>query len=693
MSALPQTSLPQPLPQGSEWIDLPTAAQRSGRTVGHLSNTCRKKYAAQNLAKKQQPADGGAAIWYVRETADPAFAKVKSVEQLSAAFDSTPLTDKQRLALAARKQILDGWLDAVARAREGESKDDITDRYVATLAAAGTKCSRPTLYNYQRDFRREGMAGLVDPRWLKNKRQAAPQEDDPFFSYLRRLYLKRPPKSLQWCFDVAEQKAIEEGWNYPSFKTCQRYIARLPRQLVVWAREGKKAFEDKCEPYIERDYASLAANDWWCSDEHKFDVMVRVPGQESKFFRPRITGWEDLASRKIISWKITLHDANTDVVLETFQAAASKYGVPLHVLVDNGKPYDNEQTQGVSKHKRLRGEKINYERMDGAFVLLGLKVHHAKSYHGQSKPIERAFRTVCDRFAKTCPTYCGNKPANRPEDLQKKLNAGQAPTFDEFVARFESWLEHDYHNRGHGGDAMDDKTPNQVYRQRAATARPVLAESLRLACMSRFGPRTVGKGGVVHQGMHYGGFDAAVQKYHGQQVMVAVDRGDLSYVLVLDLDGKLIGRANKNLKLPFGAKDEDLREAHRQKKQLKKTIATYHDNRRKIGEDTHQLVQRASIRRQMAERGEQFDPKTGEVLPAQQGGPSIRIAQTPFDDQSPAIKRAFEVPLKLAVGAESQSEPERFVYSPAASADAEPAAMTSFRQLLRDGPQRQEDAP
>lgn len=696
MSACPQSS--QPLPAGTEWIDLPTAAARSGRTVGHLGNECRKKYAAAGLAKLQAPPEGGAAIWHIHETASPAFARVKSVQHLNDSFnpDALGLNDQQKAQLAARKKLMDRWLDFVKAS--DKNVREATDQFCAEYQIETGKGLCPaTLYNYQQGFRRSGLAGLVDERWVRQKKAATPKEDDPFFAYLRALYLKRPPKSLQWCFDVAEQKAIEEGWIFPSFKTCQRYIKTLPPQLVMLAREGKKAYEDKCEPYIERDYSTLNANDWWISDEHKFDVQVRVPGfnpDKPKFFRPRITGWQDAASRKILSWKITENDANTETILETFEAAAQEHGAPLHILVDNGKAYDNEQTQGITKKQRLkRFKRVNPERLDGTFVMLGIKVHHAKSYHGQSKAIERQFRTVCDRFAKTCDTYCGNRPQNRPEDLQKKLDGGQAPTVDEFIARFSAWLEADYHNRGHRGDSMEGKTPNQVFVERGASKRPILSESLRLACMTRHGPRTVGKGGVVHQGMHFGGFDPAIQKLYGQQVMIAVDRRQLSYVLVLTLDGKLIGRANKNIRLPYGANSEDLREAHRQKYQLKRTLATYHDNRMKIGEDTSQLVQRASIRRQMKERGEAFDPKTGEVAapaPARAESPSLRPKSTPFDQDLPAIKRAFEVPLKLAVGAESQggqSENQRFVYSPSAAAAEEPPAFMSFRESLRDGQQ------
>jgi hypothetical protein len=42
----------------------------------------------------------------------------------------------------------------------------------------------------------------------------------------------------------------------------------------VKMREGEDAFVLKCEPAIERDYTTLASNDVWFGDDHRFDVMV-----------------------------------------------------------------------------------------------------------------------------------------------------------------------------------------------------------------------------------------------------------------------------------------------------------------------------------------------------------------------------------------------------------------------------------
>jgi hypothetical protein len=66
---------------GFEWIDLPTAAARSGKHPRHLSRLCREKLKASGLAMLRQPAGGGKPVWFVRSDADASFAAVRPAEE------------------------------------------------------------------------------------------------------------------------------------------------------------------------------------------------------------------------------------------------------------------------------------------------------------------------------------------------------------------------------------------------------------------------------------------------------------------------------------------------------------------------------------------------------------------------------------------------------------------------------------
>ncbi len=72
----------------------------------------------------------------------------------------------------------------------------------------------------------------------------------------------------------------------------------------------------------------------------------------------------------------------------------------------------------------------------GVLPRLGARVHFANPYAGQSKPIERAFRDLCEDGAKHPAfqgAYCGNRPANRPESCDPK-NAVPLAEFEAVVA-------------------------------------------------------------------------------------------------------------------------------------------------------------------------------------------------------------------------------------------------------------------
>src|SRR3546814_18700036 len=56
-------------------------------------------------------------------------------------------------------------------------------------------------------------------------------------------------------------------------------------------------------------------------------------------------------------------------------------------------------------------------------VALGITIHWAKPYRGQSKPIERGFRDLCDAVAKHPAfegAYTGTRPDAKPENYGSK---------------------------------------------------------------------------------------------------------------------------------------------------------------------------------------------------------------------------------------------------------------------------------
>jgi hypothetical protein len=640
------------------YISIDLASQRSGLSTGQIRRLCGTTWKHDGRAKLEKQPNGQSA-YVVREDADPRFAAVVQREVIGAQVRRA-MTDKQRKDEARKSRILDKWEEEVEAGRKLRvNEEKVTASFLDwVLINEGLKICRATLFNWRRKRSREG--AIVDGRSLRAKPEDK-RGEDPFFAFVRELFLSPRGLKLRECWLLADQKAIEQGWERRSEAQCKRYIRSLPRQLIIRYRQGEKAFVALCEPALERDYASLASNDIWSGDDHRFDVLVAVPDGKggTKHVRPWITAWEDIRSRKIVGYAIYDHDPNADVILRAFLMAAESHGIPRKVEVDNGKTYESRAIQGVSKKERQRRVEIDPQRLDGAFNVLDVKVTHVWKYHGQSKPIERQFRTVCDRFARYYETYIGNRPENRPEDAYRHVKAGKAPTLQEFAAAFSGWLEGTYHTTPHTGDAMDRRTPDEVFEQCLAVKRTVPTEILHFACAKPFGRRAkgeqgvvVGKQGVTYKGLHFGAFDPHIQKHFGQRVMLKIDiagddeAGRLSEgVLVTDMEGRLIGRARPNRKLPFNASEQDLRDAIAEKKQLRKTLREYVKRRPRMAEDHHQLAARAAARRAeeraASQPAEPIDP------------PSVGMVRTAFDGQFDVIRKAMQPRGKMAVGAEA----------------------------------------
>jgi transposase InsO family protein len=689
-------ALPSPAPAGGRgWLGMAEAARRSGRSVGHLTRQCRSAWLAKGLAR-QAKRGPGKPVWEVHETADPALAPVKFPEQIGQ--DLTHLSDRQRALVDLRKTILVKWEESCAAAvKLGFGRDSGTGQFLQRLYLGeilddrrSVKLCRATLYGWMERYRQGGPAALADGR---AGGQPAAGDDaagspaapaaDPFMECVRTLYLTPRKPTLAFCFKYACIEAERQpGWTVRGYKACQRMIGRIPGQVLVRMRDGEKAFVDRCEPAIKRDYTALATNEVWCGDHHRLDVIAVVPDGKggTKYERPWLTAWQDLRSRKIVGWTLYAgHDPNAEEILTAFTAAARGCGLPDQVMVDNGKDYDAKSLHGRTKRQRRRKEEGDLQI--GAFRLLAVGTMNVWPYHGQSKPIERFFGSAADRFARLFETYCGGSTADKPHDeisgqyLARQVGAGKAPTVEELRRAFGEWLLADYHHLPHLGDGMLGRTPEQVYQECGGIRRAIEPKRLTFACMPRVGPVKVGKQGVTYKGMHFGGFDAEVQRLWGKRVYLSIDTADLSRVLVLDLDGSLLCEAKGNLTLPVRAGDQELREAIRTKKQLRKLRQQYAQQRPRMPLDVQQLVADVAATKAAAAAGK--------------GG---------GDEPPPMpIRAAVDRPLKLAVGSElgDAGEPDaqppaafpprgRFVYHAAAAEeeDLEPAAAPSFRELM-----------
>lgn len=632
-SALSIHTTPQPAPAGVGFISLEAAARRSGRSEGHLARLCRGTWLARGQAELRKTGPGKP-TWWIREDADPAIARVKGAHQIGTDLRKYPQAKRDQAT--QRKTILDAW-DAHVR----ESFRTLgVDRTVATRSFAESRgVSVRTLQLWRKSWDTEGLEGLIDGRG----KGAAPWADHPFLDEVKRLYLLRRRIKLTICVEMALLAAAEQGWPTTSYKTAERFIKQVDPALVRKLRYGEDDYVRSAEPFIECDYTTLESNEVWCGDHHEFDIMCA--DGKGGHVRPWLTGWLDERSRLMTGWVIRAESPNTDSIILALTRGIEAHGKPHKVRCDNGRDYDARALHGRTKKQRRKRIPVDPARSGGVFAALDIKPLHVQVYHGQSKPIEIFFRTMEERLGRTFTTYCGNKPENRPDDLQKHLDAGEAPTVAELADAFGAWLDHDYHQRTHRGDGMD-AAPAVVFAEQMGTKIIVAADLLAELAIPLTPPVVVGQNGVTSNGIRYGQYEPALHKLLGREVRLRVDPDQVAAVRVYDLEGRFVCLAEANARVPRNATREDLRAALKQKGQHRKALRQYHEQRPRLADDLPDLMIRAAqARNQAAAAANPQSPP-----PA----PNLRPHRSPLEDQLPALQRALgRQPLKIAVGAES----------------------------------------
>ena len=153
-------------------------------------------------------------------------------------------------------------------------------------------------------------------------------------------------------------------------------------------------------------------------DGHTFDVFVQW--KDGRIGRPVMVGIQDVASRKLLAHRI----GETESTLLTrlaFVDLFRDYGIAPHAVMDNGRAFASKALTGGAL-TRFRF-KVRDTDATGVLTALGVTVHWTLPYRGSSKPIERAWRDLCEDIAKhpaVAGAYTGNKPDAKPENYRER---------------------------------------------------------------------------------------------------------------------------------------------------------------------------------------------------------------------------------------------------------------------------------
>ena len=443
-------------------------------------------------------------------------------------FDALPAKKK---AEAERRLLV---LDTV-RALVGSR---MKKAFAVQQVAARFEVTPATIYNWEKAVSAQHRNDWLPYLAPRHTGRAETVECDPAaWEMLKSDYLRAERPPFLGCYRRLERTAAKRGWTIPSQRTLQRRIDDLPEALVVLAREGAEAAA-RLYPAQRRDRGGFHALEAVNADGHKWDIFVRWP--DGYIGRPMMVAFQDLFSGLIVSWRVDRSE-NKEAVRLAFGDLVEAYGIPDHCWLDNGRGFASKWISGwIANRYRF---KVKDDEPHGIMTQLGVQVHWTTPYHGQSKPIERAFRDMAGDVAKHprfAGAYVGNNPMAKPENY-----GNAAVPLDVFLATLHEEITAHNARSGRRAATCAGRSFKETFDAGYAEApiRKATAEQQRLWLLAAEGIKAAkGNGEIALFGNRY--WSEALLTLRDQRVIVRFDPAKLHQPLhVYRSDGAYIGAA------------------------------------------------------------------------------------------------------------------------------------------------------
>lgn len=463
---------------------------------------------------------------------------------------------------------------------------DSPARMTKYLVSTG-EVTRTTLHRWLNDFRKGGLAALAN-------RTRSDRGSSRFFAKYPKaaavaasLYLDQRKMGAKAIYRhlraSGSQLDIPES-EMPSYETVRAWLNDKRKKMAVgefqitpamriMARDGLRSYEARVSPFVRRGYVDAYANQIWCSDHGIRDVRVwndcfyDLP--YGSLLRLRLTGIADFRSRKILGFTFCPEGSSMSIVT-AMRTPLLQYGPPEALYVDNGEDY-----------KKVARE---------ICPLIGVNPQRCLPYHGQSKPIERFWRTLKEDFDILFPGYTGGKPELRPDDTvieearHQKLvrmdmveQSGLRPA-SYYITLALVWMDEFNNYHSHTGQGMNGRTPNEVFhacpnpKQRAPFTQQELVWTLAKREPRKIYDCSIRLGKVRYVGMSPSDV-ASLHDMAEQQVIAAYDPNAPESAAVLTLGGELLCWVKPERLLPHSPEArEDVKEIVAQRKRLRNEV-------------------------------------------------------------------------------------------------------------------------
>ncbi|MBL4800890.1 MAG: Mu transposase C-terminal domain-containing protein [Emcibacter sp.] len=443
------------------------------------------------------------------------------------------LSDKKKTKAKSRLDIL---MDVIALEKGGSQKN-----VCVTIVAHEEGVSLRSIYNWF-----NLVEGYAKVDWLAalvphNSGRTVTAECHPdAWAMIKTDYLCEERPTFNSCYRRLERSAAAHGWDIPAERTLyRRFYKSIGLTVINLARYGTEHWKQNSYPAQERDRSVFHALEAVNADGHKFDVFVQWPGVE-KPGRAMMVAFQDLYSGKILSWRIDQTE-NKEAVRLAFGDVVDEFGIPEHCYLDNGRAFASKWLTGRTPN-RFRF-KIKDEDPAGIMTSMDVKVHWTLPYAGQSKPIERAFRDMCDDIAKDPRlrgAWTGNHVANKPENYGSK-----AIPIDEFIRVVEEGIILHNARIGRRAKVCQGRSFDVTFQESYAIApiRKATEVQRRLYLLAAEGVKVSSRDGALRlmENRYWADF---LRDHKGQNLVIRYDPQNMHAGLhVYRLDGEYLGFA------------------------------------------------------------------------------------------------------------------------------------------------------
>lgn len=360
--------------------------------------------------------------------------------------------EKQKSNALAKADLLSAYTRTMQTAPRG-AKERIRDEFMAAyntgrllpqVFTALGKVSWQTVETWKRTVKAKGDTfALAEKRgaWRRGQTKVSKEEEECLLACTLRQ--GDPPMSecLRAARGMMRARGIAAGMSDATYKRWLYEYRDKNYNVWVMARESEKALNDKVLMNLIRDWNLVEVGDVLIADGHRLNFEITNPAT-GKAKRMTLILWYDGKSAMPLGWEI-MAEENTAAISSALRRAIRMLGkIPKVAYLDNGKAFGS---------KYFSGSPDLYEcGITGLYERLGIHVTNAWKYHGQSKPVERFFRSFGE-IERLAPTYSGTSIETKParmhmgerlhREVWDKMMAGREVTPEDANAAVAWWFE------------------------------------------------------------------------------------------------------------------------------------------------------------------------------------------------------------------------------------------------------------